>query len=255
VDNVAKDVAHECAKDEADVKRYFVAFWTGYKRIADWKKILERIERGEKKIIRMKQIREAIREKVDDCLRNLHGPLPWENDDQNAIDQSNAGVSQKLPQDTKANDLLDNAWQRMKINYAPGAKSRIYTEEEDAFLICMMYRHGYAGAARIRMEIRRAWQFRFDWYFKSRSVQEIQKRCDSLIKVIEREQEEIRRKEHEEDQRLVIEGRRKKQEAALENAKKNRGNMTLGGSQMNAMANPQINALTRPAANPLVLNQ
>ena len=63
VDNVAKDVAHECAKDEADVKRYFVAFWTGYKRIADWKKILERIERGEKKIIRMKQITEAIREK------------------------------------------------------------------------------------------------------------------------------------------------------------------------------------------------
>ena len=159
VDNVAKDVSHECAKDEADVKRYFVAFWTGYKRIADWKKILERIEWGEKKIIRMKQIREAIREKVDDCLRRLYGPLPWENGDENTANQSDAGALQKLPQDTKANDLLDSAWQRMKINYAPGAKSRIYTEEEDAFLICMMYRHGYGGAARIRMEMRRAWPF------------------------------------------------------------------------------------------------
>ena len=47
------------------------------------------------------------------------------------------------------------------------------------------------------MEIRRAWQFRFDWYFKSRSAQEIQKRCDTIVKIVEREIEEVRKKEKE----------------------------------------------------------
>jgi SWI/SNF-related matrix-associated actin-dependent regulator of chromatin subfamily A member 5 len=64
----------------------------------------------------------------------------------------------------------------------------------------MMYRHGYGAAERIRMEIRRAWQFRFDWFFKSRSAQEIQKRCDTLVKIVERENEEVRKKDEEEAQ-------------------------------------------------------
>ena len=85
----------------------------------------------------------------------------------------------------------------MKINYGSFGKGRAYQEEEDAFLICMMHRHGYGAAERIRMEIRRAWQFRFDWYFKSRSSSEIQKRCDAIVKIVERENEEVRRKEKE----------------------------------------------------------
>ncbi len=58
-----------------------------------------------------------------------------------------------------------------------------------------MHRHGYGAAEMIRMEIRRACQFRFDWYFKSRSAQEIQKRCDAVVKIVERENEELRKKE------------------------------------------------------------
>ena len=80
----------------------------------------------------------------------------------------------------------------MKFNYGTGTKGRAYQEEEDAFLVAMMYRHGYGAAERIRMAIRRAWQFRFDWYFKSRSAQEIQKRCDVLVKIIEKENDDIR---------------------------------------------------------------
>ena len=84
----------------------------------------------------------------------------------------------------------------MKINYG-GNRVKGYQEDEDAFLVCMMYRHGFGAAERIRMEIRRCWQFRFDWYFKSRSAQEIQKRCETLVKIIERENEEVRKKEEE----------------------------------------------------------
>ena len=67
------------------------------------------------------------------------------------------------------NELIEHSWSKMTFNYGTGTKGRAYQEEEDAFLVAMMYCHGYGAAERIRMAIRRAWQFRFDWYFKSRS--------------------------------------------------------------------------------------
>jgi SWI/SNF-related matrix-associated actin-dependent regulator of chromatin subfamily A member 5 len=50
------------------------------------------------------------------------------------------------------------------------------------------------------MAIRRAWQFRFDWYFKSRSAEEIQKRCDLLVKIVEKENEDVRKSIDQEKQ-------------------------------------------------------
>merc|ERR1719223_887302 len=90
----------------------------------------------------------------------------------------------------------------MTLSYIPGTKNRAYTEEEDAFLLCMMHRHGFGSVERIRLEIRRAWQFRFDWYFKSRSSQEIQKRCEAIVKIVEKEVEEYRIQEEKEEAEL-----------------------------------------------------
>jgi SWI/SNF-related matrix-associated actin-dependent regulator of chromatin subfamily A member 5 len=89
----------------------------------------------------------------------------------------------------------------MKISYGPGVRGKGYQEEEDAFLVCMMHRHGFGAAERIRMEIRRAWQFRFNWYIKSRTAVDLQKRCEILVKILERENEEVRKKEEEDGQR------------------------------------------------------
>jgi SWI/SNF-related matrix-associated actin-dependent regulator of chromatin subfamily A member 5 len=178
--SIVRDVASETGKDMKEVQRYFVAFWTNYRRIHDWKKILDKIERGERKILRLRQIRDAIQEKVERHLEDTFGPQ--------FADMKDG----KIP---SANELLEFSWPKMKINYGAGSRGRAYQEEEDAFLVCMMHRHGYGAAERIRMEIRRAWQFRFDWYFKSRSAQEIQKRCDAVVKIVERENEELRKKE------------------------------------------------------------
>lgn len=176
VNNIVRDVSRECGKEEAEVKRYFITFWTNYKRIADWKKILERVERGEKRISRMRQIRELIQNKVERHVAKTMG--------EDAVDEI-----------ATSKDILNRVWQTMMFNYGPGFKGRAYSEEEDAFLLCMMQKHGYGAAERIRMEIRRAWQFRFDWFFKSRNAVEIQKRCDALIKVLERENEIIENRE------------------------------------------------------------
>lgn len=51
----------------------------------------------------------------------------------------------------------------------PPAQTKSYTEEEDRFLICMMAKLGYGNWDALRLEIRKAWQFRFDWFIKTRT--------------------------------------------------------------------------------------
>jgi SWI/SNF-related matrix-associated actin-dependent regulator of chromatin subfamily A member 5 len=180
--NIIKEVSNECGKSEEEVKRYYVSFWCHYKRISDWQKILERIIKGERKILRLRQIRDLIHEKIERHFDETYGKI---------FDEK------KLDPLPTSDQLLDHSWQTLKLKYVAGSKNRSYTEEEDAFLLCMMHRHGYGNTERIRLEIRKAWQFRFNWYFKSRNSLEIQRRCESIVKMVEKEIEELRKAEQE----------------------------------------------------------
>ena len=44
--SVSRDMMNETGKTLREIQRYFVAFWTNYRRVADWKKVIEKIERG-----------------------------------------------------------------------------------------------------------------------------------------------------------------------------------------------------------------
>lgn len=125
VDSVVEDVTTECGKDAQDVKRYFVMFWSNYRRISGYEKIVGNIEKGEKKILRLRQIRDAIQEKVERHLEDTFGPHFWdpERGEQRRKD---------LP---SATELMHYSWPRMKISYGTGYRGRSYQEEEDAFLI------------------------------------------------------------------------------------------------------------------------
>ncbi|CAM9097974.1 unnamed protein product [Scytosiphon promiscuus] len=148
---VVRDVCLETAKTEENVRKYIKVFWRRCRELTDHPKIMEKIEKGEKRIFRSKQIRSAIDSKV-----NRHA----------------------------------NPWSDLTINYY-GGKGKVFTEEEDAFLLNMMHRYGYGNWEVIRMEIRKAWQFRFDWFFKSRNAAELQRRGDTLIRLVEKENEEL----------------------------------------------------------------
>ncbi len=50
----------------------------------------------------------------------------------------------------------------------------------------------------IRTAIRNGPQFRFDWFIKSRTALELQRRCNTLITLIEKENQELEEKEEEE---------------------------------------------------------
>lgn len=74
-------------------------------------------------------------------------------------------------------------------------------EEEDRFLVCMLHKLGFDREnvyEELRAAVRASPQFRFDWFLKSRTAMELQRRCNTLITLIERENAELEERERNE---------------------------------------------------------
>ena len=135
------------AKTLPEVKEYSKVFWKKYKEVPDWERIVSNIEKGEQRIQRREEMIAALKYKID-------------------------GVK--------------DPFKNLKINYA-GNKGKTYTEEEDIFLVCATHALGYGNWDDLKREIRKSWRFRFDWFLKSRTTFELQRRVDQLIRLIEKE--------------------------------------------------------------------
>ena len=67
---------------------------------------------------------------------------------------------------------------QLRIAYGTN-KGKNYTEEEDRFLVCMLHKLGFDREMvyeELRAATRSAPQFRFDWFIKSRTAMELQRR-------------------------------------------------------------------------------
>ena len=88
--------------------------------------------------------------------------------------------------------------QELELNY-PTTKGKIYSEEEDRYLLCRLHYYGLKADdvyERIKRDITEFPVFRFDWFFKSRTPQELQRRCTTLLGLIEKEAEQEQEEEH-----------------------------------------------------------
>ena len=150
-DTVVEQTAEVTGKSKVEVERYWDAFWCMYTGILGYAGIMEKIEKAESTLGRKNQIQNAIASKVLRHADNLQG---------------------------------------FSLSYGT-SKGKLYTEEEDAFLVYMMHKHGYGSWEKIRLEIKNSWLFQFDWFFKSRNTTEIQRRCDNLLRLIEKENEKL----------------------------------------------------------------
>ena len=82
--------------------------------------------------------------------------------------------------------------QELELNY-PTTKGKVYSEEEDRYLLCRLYHYGMQTEdvyERIKKDITEFPVFRFDWFFKSRSAIELNRRCNTLLGMIEKEAEQ-----------------------------------------------------------------
>ncbi|KAI0892184.1 SWI/SNF family of DNA-dependent ATPase [Annulohypoxylon nitens] len=143
------------SKTPAEVKAYAKVFWQRYTEIADYNKYLQVIDTGEERMRKTEHQRKMLRKK----MQQYRVPL-----------------------------------QQMKINYSVSTTNKkVYTEEEDRFLLVMLDRYGIDSEGvyeRIRDEIRESPLFRFDWFFLSRTPIEISRRCTTLLTTIVKEFED-----------------------------------------------------------------
>merc|ERR1739838_354455 len=145
-------------KTSAEVVEYAAVFWERCNELQDIERIMSQIERGEARIQRKISIKKALDAKIARYRAPFH---------------------------------------QLRIQYGTN-KGKNYTEEEDRFLICMLHRLGLERESaydELRDAVRKAPQFRFDWFIKSRTAMELQRRCNTLITLIERENTEIEEKE------------------------------------------------------------
>lgn len=141
------------SKTPEDVERYLKKFWESYSLIDGYEKYISQIESSEKKFAKLlNQWR----------LLNL-----------------------KL-------DPLDDPLEDLKIQYPPNNSKRIYSKLEDRFILYCVHKIGLFSenlADRIKEEIAKSDLFKFDWYIRSRTPQELGRRVNTLLLAITRELE------------------------------------------------------------------
>lgn len=140
-------------KTEEQVKEYSEVFWTRLDELADKEKIIKTIEKRENLVEKHKH--------------------------------SQSILDQKFSQ-------YKDPWRELTFDTSSSHKSRIFTNENDRYLICMAKLVGYGNWEVLKSRIRKSCMFKFDYMLRSRTTGELQRRVDSLIRILEKEFEEKR---------------------------------------------------------------
>lgn len=138
-------------KTEEQVKKYSEVFWSRLDELAEKEKIIKTIEK-----------RESLVEK------HKHSQII---------------LDQKFSQ-------YKDPWRELTFDTSSSHKSRIFTNENDRYLICMAKLVGYGNWDVLKSRIRKSFMFKFDYMLRSRTSGELQRRVDSLIRILEKEFEE-----------------------------------------------------------------
>ncbi|KAJ1302984.1 hypothetical protein OPQ81_003276 [Rhizoctonia solani] len=137
-------------KTAREVREYAKVFWARYNELADAERIMQRFEDADAKREKQNITEDLLRRKV---------------------------ASYTFPM------------QELHLNYNQ-TKGKIYSEEEDRYLLCRLNHYGLGAEDvydRIKKDILEFPVFRFDWFIKSRTPQEIGRRCTTLLGMIAKE--------------------------------------------------------------------
>lgn len=146
-----------------EVKTYSEVFWDRYTEIEGYDKYIAQIEAGEERTRKLNHQQKLLRQKIN----RYKAPL-----------------------------------QQLQIIYPVNNSKKVYTEEEDRFLLVQLDRLGLDREnlyELLRDAIRSSPMFRFDWFFLSRTPLEISRRCSTLITSVVREVEGVKAKGRDRD--------------------------------------------------------
>ena len=140
-------------KKRSEIERYSKMFWQNYQKIEGYEKYLSQIEAVEKKREKLINQQKLLAKKIE----SLQDPL-----------------------------------EDLKIQYPPNNSKRVYSKTEDKFLLYCVHKYGLSTENlydKIKDEILTSDIFKFDWYIRSRTPQEIGRRISTLLLAITREME------------------------------------------------------------------
>ncbi|KAK7202427.1 chromatin remodelling complex ATPase chain ISW1 [Myxozyma melibiosi] len=146
-----------------EVKAYSDVFWERYTEIEGYDKYISQIEAGEERTRKLNHQQKLLRQKIN----RYKAPL-----------------------------------QQLQIIYPVNNSKKVYTEEEDRFLLVQLDKLGLDREnlyELLRDAIRSSPMFRFDWFFLSRTPLEISRRCSTLITSVVREFEGVKSKGRDRD--------------------------------------------------------
>lgn len=150
IENITKALGN---KDIGEVKRYIEKFWSSYEKIEGYDKYISQIESSEKKIAKLLNQQKLLKLKLEE----LEDPL-----------------------------------EDLKIQYPPNNSKRVYSILEDRFILLCVHKHGIFCdnlLEKIKEDIIASDLFKFDWYFLSRTPQELGRRVNTLLLALTREME------------------------------------------------------------------
>lgn len=155
--NNFEKIAEDVHRPLEEVSRYGTVFWKDGPDVFgsnDWEKIVRQVEKGEK---RLEEI-----DRLTDATAQLIG-------------------------------MFADPWEELCFRHV-GAQGRVFHSIEDRYLLCLTHLHGYGNWDRVRSSIRRCERFRFDYYLLSCSAETLGKRCESLMRMAEKELSEMDKK-------------------------------------------------------------
>ncbi|KAH7108257.1 SNF2 family DNA-dependent ATPase [Auriculariales sp. MPI-PUGE-AT-0066] len=171
-DTSAELLAQEIdGKDAKEVALYAKVFWLKWHTLPEYERTKQRIEEGQAK-------RDKDFESADMLRRKI--------------------AMYRYPM------------QELHLNY-PTTKGKIYSEEEDRYLLCRLDYYGLNSEnvyERIKKDVSEFPVFRFDWFFKSRTVIELERRSKTLLLMIAKEQDEGKGKSKEKEDKAAPKGKK-----------------------------------------------
>ncbi|KAG8831498.1 hypothetical protein FRC17_003070 [Serendipita sp. 399] len=147
IEGIAADITE---KSVEETKKYAEVFWKRWTELEDYARVKERFEEGSAKRDERTRQTEILIAKI---------------------------ASVRFPM------------QELPINYGT-VKQRVYSEEEDRYILCRLAYYGVGSDdvyEKIKRDISEFPQFRFDWFLKSRTPQELHRRGQQLLSLITKE--------------------------------------------------------------------
>lgn len=140
-------------KAPEEVKRYYEAFWKNLTTISNHDKVLKRIEKGEARLHRTAKLSDIL----DYILRDTPD--------------------------------MGEGMESLELKYKALHRGKGYTTKEDRFLLYTTKRLGFGEWDKVRRAVAVEPEFTFDYFLKSRSAAELEKRVVQLIRIKEKDYE------------------------------------------------------------------